>query len=318
MKPSEKQKIGPFFIRNRILVVVVVLILTTFFGIMTTRVKMKTPTIDLFPKNHPYVETYAEYQDVFGGADHIAISLEVLQGDVFNTKTLEKLWRITKAIELLPAVNNYSVLSLAQRKIKITTVDEIKGFKSDPVMWPDVPQSEEQLSELRRKVYASGRYHGSLVSTDDKSLMIYAGFFEKGLQSAGDTIEEVVRYIASVEGQGPEGVEEAVMITSKIAADQKWSMDDTLFTAIRKISVSEEDENHKIRMIGRPIMLGWIAQKYPQLAYIFLLTVLVIIISLVLYFRNFVGVVIPMLTATFSAIWGIGFLGLLNYLAEVR
>ncbi len=315
MKPSEKQKIGTFFIKNRILVVAVVLILTTFFGIMTTRVHMKTPTIDLFPKNHPYVETYAEYQDVFGGADHVAISLEVFKGDVFNTKTLEKLRRITKAIELLPAVNNYSVLSLAQRKIKITTVDEIKGFKSDPVMWPDVPQSEEELSELRRKVYASGRYHGSLVSTDDKSLMVYAGFFEKGLQSAGDTIEEVVRYIASVEGQEPD---EAVEIMAKVASDQKWSMDDTLFTAIRKIAVSEEDENHKIRMIGRPIMLGWIAQKYPQLAYIFLLTVLVIVISLILYFKNFVGVVIPMLTATFSAIWGIGFLGLLNYLAEVK
>ncbi len=105
---------------------------------------------------------------------------------------------------------------------------------------------------------------------------------------------------------------------TEIAKDQKWSMDDTLFTAIRKIAVSEEDANHKIRMIGRPVMLGWIAEKYPQLIYIFLLTIASIVISLTLYFRNFVGVIIPLITATFSAIWGIGFLGLLNYLAEVK
>ncbi|MBZ0272343.1 MMPL family transporter [bacterium] len=313
--PSQTHPIGRFIIHRRVPVLAVIAALSVVFSYFMMRVELKTPTIELFPKNHPYVQTYVAYEEIFGGANVIVLSLEVNEGDVFNTETLAKLKRITKGLELLPAVNNYSVLSLAQRKTKITTVDEIAGFKSDPVMWPDVPETQEELDELRRKIYASGRYHGTLVSADDKALMIIAGFFEKGLQSASDSIETVVRDLAQAEGRD---VEEALRTLREFSKDEVWEPGDTLFDAIDKITAAEEDANHTVRMIGRPIMLGWIARQYPQLVWIFFLTVAAIVIALILYFRNVVGVVIPLVTAFLSAIWGLGFLGFLDWLADTR
>ncbi|MCB9478556.1 MAG: MMPL family transporter [Deltaproteobacteria bacterium] len=318
--PSETSPIGRFFVKNGKIVLVVIAILTVLFGLAATRVELQTPTIDLFPKDHPYVETYVEYEDIFGGANVIVLTLEVKDGDVFSTDTLEKLRKITKSLELLPAVNNYSVLSLAQRKIKITTVDEIEGFKSDPVMWPDVPQTKDELEELRRKIYAHGQYRGTLISGDDKSLMILAGFFEKGLRSASDTLRDVLIDMArDDEGNyDTEDVQKSIEIMENVASEQVWSLDDTLFEAIQKIARDAEDDNHVVRMIGRPILLGYIAEGFPQLAKIFVLTILAIVISLILYFRSFRGVFIPMTTAFGSAIWGVGFLGILSYLAEVQ
>ncbi|MCZ7585513.1 MAG: hypothetical protein M5R36_20420 [Deltaproteobacteria bacterium] len=278
---STSKGLGAFLIRHRYAVLIAVVLLTAVFAMFIPRVRLKTPTIDLFPKNHPYVQTYVKYEDIFGGANVIAMSLEVNEGDVYNRDTLEKLKRITKALELLPAVNNYSVLSLAQRKTKITTVDEIAGFKSDPVMWPDVPETPEEIEELRRKIYASGRYHGSLVSADDKALMILAGFFEKGLQSASDDLGTVARSLAASEGRDPD---EAVRVLEELAKTQVWTTEDTLFDAIDKICAAEEDANHHVRMIGRPILLGWIARQFPQLVWIFCLTIASIVICLILYF----------------------------------
>lgn len=309
--PTTQSGFGAFIIRHRWPVLAIAILITLLFGYFMRYVTLKTPTIDLFPKNHPYVQTYVQYEDTFGGANVVVLTLEVKDGTIYNTQTLEKLQKVTKSLELLPAVNNYSVLSLSQRKIKITTVDEVQGFRSDPVMWPGVPQTEEELDALRTKIYASGRYHGNLVSSDDKSLMIVAGFFERGVQSAADTLEDIVRRMATAEGRD---VEEAVATLRRVSETEIWKPNDTLFDAIDKLCRSVEDENHQMRMIGRPIMLGWINREFPSLVKIFFATVAAIVICLFLYFRAFVGVLIPTMTAVASAIWGLGFLGLMAFL----
>lgn len=311
-KQGVTYRIGKWMLNNRIPILAVILLFTLFFGYNASKVSLKNPTIDLFPKNHPYVETYVQYEDVFGGANIVIIALRVKEGDIFNEKTLAKIKDITKSLELLPAVNNYQVLSIAQRKVKRTDVDVVEGYNSYPIMWPDVPETQEDIDQLRHSVYTTGRIRGSLVSLDDKSALVLAGFFEKGLVSPGATLREIIVALAEADDQDPV---KAVEIFSRVTQESKvvWSLDNTLYEAIDLIVKSAEDANTETYMIGRPILLGQIYKDFFWLYILFLLTVFSIILVLFIYFKDFRGVMIPVLTALISAVWGLGFLGFLGY-----
>jgi predicted RND superfamily exporter protein len=312
-KLSLVERSGRFFIRHRWGTMAAIFIGTVIFGVFATRLTMKTPTIELFPKNHEFVKTYVEYETTFGGANVCLIALEVKQGDVFNTATMNKIKNITKALELLPAVNNYQVLSIAQRKLKKTYLEESGGLahhRSEPIMWPDVPQTPEEIERVKRDIYTTGRLHGSLISLDDQAALIVAGFFDRGLESPSETLRKIVERIARVEERDP-----AAEITALEEAIKglPFTLDDTLYQAVIKITKQEEDANTVVHLIGRPMLLGYIQERFPQLYKIFALTVFAIILILAAYFRDLRGVLIPLATLTISAIWGVGLLGMLNW-----
>jgi predicted RND superfamily exporter protein len=264
-------KIGEFIIGHRLIFLILIILSTLFFGYKITDLKVESITTDLFPENHPYVETYVKYQDIFGGANVLIMDLEVKEGDIFNTKTLEKIRKITKELELMPSVNNYQVLSLAQRKVKKITVDPKEGFQSIPVMWPEIPQDEEGIKKLEKTVYTTPKIIGSLVSIDRKAALIVAGFFDKDLNPR------------------------------------------EIYDKINSLIENQSDSNTEIHAIGRPMLLGYILSRYSQLAYFFIATVLSIILVLLAYFRDLRGVLIPILTAIITAIWGLGFLAIMKY-----
>jgi len=310
MRESLIERLGHFVLRHRMIFLAVILLVTLFFAWQISYVRLLTPTIDLFPKDHPYVETYVQYEGIFGGANVCLIAVVVEDGDIFSTETLTKVKNITKQLELLPAVNNYQVLSVAQRKIKKTSVDEIEGFKSDPIMWPDIPETEEEIAALRESIYTTGRYHGSLISMDDQAAIIVAGFFDRGLETPAESLEQIIRRIAKEEDRDPDADVEAFR---GAIGETLFTLDNTLYDAIEKITKSQEDPNTQVHMIGRPILLGHIYRHFSQLYWIFLLTVFSIIFVLFLYFRDLRGVMIPTVTMILSAIWGLGLLGLLRY-----
>ncbi len=265
------EKFGRLLLKHRFLVIVIIAMMTGFFLYHALHLKVESKTIDLFPSDHPYVETFVKYKDIFGGASTVLIQVEVDKGDIFNPDSLSKIHRITKEIELLPAINNYQVLSIAQRKVKKLAVDDERGFTSTPIMWPKVPKTKEEIERVRHTIYHSQRYFGTLISLDSKAALIVAGFFEKKMDPQ------------------------------------------LIYNRISKIIDQETDGNTKISIIGRPVMLGWILTQYPQITRLFLYTLGAIFAVLLFYFRDLRGILVPILTAALSAIWGLGFLSLLGY-----
>ena len=301
-------RMGSWVIRHRIPILVLILLSTGFFAYQASKVDLRSPTIDLFPRTHEFVKTYVEYEDTFGGANVVLLALTVDEGDIYNAETLNKIKELTKQLELLPAVNNYQILSIAQRKIKRSSVVN-NQYTADPVMWPSVPQTQEEIDHLRHVIYTTGRLRGTLTSTDDQGALIIAGFFERGLQSPKDPLRTVLKNMV----EGEEEQKAATTAFEKIAADQVWSLDDTLYDALGKIIASVEDDNHDIQIIGRPVLLGFIQSRMDQVLKIFLLTVGTIVFFLALFYRDVKGVLVPVLTALISACWGIGILGLLGH-----
>jgi len=74
-----------------------------------------------------------------------------------------------------------------------------------------------------------------------------------------------------------------------------------------------EGDDLSMQVVGRPILLGYIYQSLDSVLYIMLASLLIIAVVLYLYFRTWVGVFVPMFTASIATIWGLGAMGFAGY-----
>jgi uncharacterized protein len=151
--------------------------ITGFMAYAASGVRLRSRATDLFPATHPYVATFHEYSDTFGNANRVAVMVEVRQGTIFTTRTLQRIQRITRALEVFPGVNKNQLVSIASRKAR-TFKRDATGLHGVRVMWPDVPTTDAGVQHVRTKVLESVYLYGTLVSIDEKAALIATEFFE--------------------------------------------------------------------------------------------------------------------------------------------
>ena len=156
---------------------VVGLILTIFFAFGCAQVEIKTIFSDLLPKNHPYVKTYKEHSN-FGNPLTVTIMVKRIDGEtIFNQKTLEKIWNISRDIDLAPGVDHDQIVSIATEKARYTVITA-DGIFSYPIMDDHPPKNISEINEIKRRINESPTVSSFLVSNDHKSAIINATFIE--------------------------------------------------------------------------------------------------------------------------------------------
>ena len=99
-----------------------------------------------------------------------------------------------------------------------------------------------------------------------------------------------------------------------IASDFKDDVDTAaLVEFVENIRAEYEDGTVKISVVGRPILLGQVKKELPKMIAIFAVSVLVISIFLYLFFRTWVGVIVPMVVAFSVTVLGFGVIGFTGY-----
>jgi len=99
-----------------------------------------------------------------------------------------------------------------------------------------------------------------------------------------------------------------------IAAEFKDDVDTAaLVDFVENIRAEYEDGTVKLSVVGRPILLGEVKKELPKMISIFAVSVLVISIFLYLFFRTWVGVVVPMVVAFSVTVLGFGVIGFTGY-----
>src|SRR5438046_8809701 len=186
-----------FLLRHRLAASLVVAAATVVLGaFMVARMHVFTNSFDLYPPGHPYIKLYTQYRSMFGTANTLLLVVEVKNGTIFDDPaTVQKVDRITLALlHDIPGVNGEQVLSITHPKVK-TTLTAGSGIKVVPLMYPRVPESKDDLSFLKLKVYSTEGVHGLFVSEDDKATQIIAGFWEEyfDLPTMWAKIQDIVR-----------------------------------------------------------------------------------------------------------------------------
>jgi len=271
------ERIAHLIITSRHYLLGCVVVLTMFFGYHASKLSVKTIYTDLLPQGHPYITVHNEIRNIFGGSNQVLIMVQVKDPekggaykDVFNPDTLSKVKFINDELRKIHAVDRYKILSIAENKIRNMQLTS-RGYVSEPVMWPSVPQTEEQLHKLRLNVYGNPACYPSLISLDSKSALIMVDFFEEQIDYA------------------------------------------TCFRELQALRKKTEDKNHIIAIAGEPMHLGYIDSYVGDVVKILVYTVLAMMAVFFLYFRSKRGMLLPIMAAGISAIWGLGFLSLLKF-----
>jgi len=86
-----------------------------------------------------------------------------------------------------------------------------------------------------------------------------------------------------------------------------------LFQRLQRAIKEVEDGKTRIFAAGEPLLYGWIYYHLREVGLIIALTCLTILALLVFYYRNLNGVLIPIISAVVTFVWGTGFTALLGY-----
>src|SRR5215471_7409848 len=124
-----------FLLRNKYKVSALIAAGTLFFVYyMWAHMSVSTNFFDLYPPNHPYIQLYTKYRDMFGTANVVLITVEVKDGDIFTTpETIQKVDRITlDLLHNIPGVNGEQVMSITHPKLK-TALTAGSGIKVVPL-----------------------------------------------------------------------------------------------------------------------------------------------------------------------------------------
>lgn len=184
---------GEVILRYRALIGIMLIVITAWFGYQASKLTIGTSFVDFFPKDHPYVKLYHQYER-YGGAQRLILMVQVRHGDIFNYQTLKKIQNITFDVDLLPAVNHQSIRSLAS--FRVTYAVALPGaLVSKPYMYPDVPKSEADIQEMKREIFIHRQQVSSLVSADNRSAAVVVSFYESRLdyRDAFHRIQDIVK-----------------------------------------------------------------------------------------------------------------------------
>ncbi len=254
---------------HRWLSMFILVALTAFFASQLKNVELRTIFSDLLPSSHPFVQTYKDHPN-FGNPLTVTIMIKRKDGgDIYNPETLQKVWDLTRDVDLAPAVDHDQILSVATEKARYSEATP-NGIDSRPVMGDHPPRTAAEIEEFRTRLLKSPNVRNFMVSEDGTATLITATFIER-LLDYGETFEYL----------------------DKLVKDAR-------------------DDKHDVHMAGQPVLTGWVYYYELQMLGIFAVTGLALLVALVFYMRNVVGVVAPLATSLVAAVWGFGFVGWLG------
>ncbi|HFB63960.1 MAG TPA: transporter [Aeromonadales bacterium] len=251
----------------------IILAITVFFAFQLPAVRMASEFSDLLPQQHPYIQTHNKISETFGGANNVVVAIKVKTGTIFTNDTLNRIYRITQSIDSMTGINHNLVSSLTHRNTRKIWLNEFGTMKSAPHYDP-----------LKK-----GGYSDEELKVMQNEVVANPRVY--GLLVSPDLTAALVR------GTLNEG-------------ELDYS---TIFSELEKIRLKEATDDVEIYATGKPVLIGWVTSYVGEILQIFLYTVLVLLVLLVLYFRRFYGVLLPLIGIVLTTVWGLGILALLGY-----
>ena len=165
----------PVFTFRRTLFVVFTLI-TLLLGYSATHLRVDAGFNKMIPLQHEYMQPFAYYQKVFGGANRVLVAIMQKQGDIYNPAFLNTLKQVTDEVFFIPGVDRPTVTSLFTPNVRFIEVVE-EGFAGGNVIPAGYKGSPEELETVRKNVLKSGVV-GRLVSNDFRGALVRAELLE--------------------------------------------------------------------------------------------------------------------------------------------
>jgi predicted RND superfamily exporter protein len=258
---------------NPKIVLSIVFAISVGFAALLPNLRMGTNFEDLLPQSHPYIKLHNEIKDDFGGASAVVVSVVVKEGTIFTNETLQLIDQLTQGVDSLSGVNHNLVSSLTHRTSRKITLDEFGNIRSQLYFDPSAPPLTQAQLDQLQKDVMSNPRVFGLMVSPDLKAAI-------------------------IKGQMNE------------SADIDYRK---TFAELQTLREKYATDHAEIHATGLPVLTGWVYTYLNQILQILLYTAFLITLLLVVYFRRFYGVALPLLGICLSSAWGLGFMTILGY-----
>ncbi len=126
----------------------------------------------LAPLQHPYMQTFLEHREEFGGADRIVLALIARDGEMFTPEYITALQTVTDSVFFLPGVDRTQVFSILTPNVRFVEVVE-DGIAGGNVLPADFTPDQAGFQRLRDNIVKAGLV-GRLVANDFSGAIVAA------------------------------------------------------------------------------------------------------------------------------------------------
>lgn len=177
---SFRFRLAAWIINRRRSVGIFFALVTLFFALGLPSVDIRTIFADLLPADDPFVQAYYDHPN-FGDPLTVTVMVKRTDGQkIYNYDTLQKVWQLTRDVDLIDGINHDRILSITTEKATYAeaTAD---GTQMQPLMGNEVPKDPKELADLEHRVERSPTARTYLVSTDQTATLLRFSFLEAGL-----------------------------------------------------------------------------------------------------------------------------------------
>ena len=249
------------------LIIGVIMVITIFFAFQLPHIKINNAVKIFLPEDHPSKVANNKMEDTYGSSDVIAVAIKSKKGNLLTQENLGKIKSITKALEEI--INVKEVTSLTNADYIEGTAE---GMKVQELV-KDLPKTEKELLNVKKKLLSWDLYRGNLYSEDLKSTQI------------------------------------SVKLKKGLAIEEKEEVYNDLEMRLKDY----REDNLEFHLAGSPainVLMG--NNMESDLRRLVPFVIAVVLVALYLSFKNFGGVILPMLTVSISTIWALGIMALLG------
>ena len=270
-------------------VIALVVAVTIVLGFFVTKLKVHLDIDEQIPPGHPLVVVGKRIEKTFGGKYVTVIGLYTKSGTVYTKGNLEKVKRITEAVEKIPGVRPGSVVSLMSPRVKdIRSTEE--ALEVSPLA-PKVPETDAEMTAFRDAVKRNHVITSLLVSDDGRATAVLVDF--ENFEKAG--------------GAGGTGKRSFKSDPPRLVSDSP-----ALWERLERILGAERDANTEVLSAGAPSILFWLQQYTLRVAVLFVLALAMIGYLHYRAFRTLQGMIVPLVTAIMGVVWALGLMGLIQ------
>ncbi|MGP1398000.1 MAG: efflux RND transporter permease subunit [Inquilinaceae bacterium] len=228
------------------------------------------------PADHPYMETFREYQSQFGGANRILVAVRARDGDMFTPAFFDTLKAVTDEVFFIPGVDRARVTSLFTPNVRFIEIVE-DGFAGGNVIPADFEPTPERLEEVRENILKSGQI-GRLVAEDFSAAIVSAQLLERD-PATGERLDyiDVARQLES------------------------------------EIRDRFTDDAIDIHIIGFAKVIGDVAEGAAGVMLFFAVAVAVTAVLVYFYCRSLRLTLMPLICSLTAVVWQLGLLTFLGF-----
>ncbi len=269
-------KIEESIFGHRKIILGLFLLATLFMAYQTSLLRIDAGFEKQLPLNHPYMQTFVEHKEEFGGANRLLIAVRAKDGDIFTPAFFSTMKAVTDEVFFLPGVNRSTVRSIFTPNVRFIEIVE-GGFSGGNVVPAEFEPTPEYLAEVRENILKSGIV-GRLVADDFTTAMVSAQLVEID-PATGERLDYL-----------------------KVA--------DQLEVKIREQFVDDEIDVH---IIGFAKAVGYIADGALGVVLFFGIAFLITAAIVYLFTHSIRMTLLPLFCSLVAVVWNMGLLTLFGF-----